>query len=110
MLITLSNAAVLLNLTRRSVARFEERGLLDFERIGGRLYVDLDEVMSAPLLTRGRAAKVVGRCWRSAKRWTDEGRLTVHYPAYSNSKGRCSLHEIYFAKSQKRRGRSAGRK
>ncbi|MBA7492650.1 hypothetical protein ES702_03200 [subsurface metagenome] len=106
-LVTLDQAAGLLGVSRRSVHRFERRGFLDFQRVGGRVYVDVDELMSAPLLTRGRAARLVGRSWWTARRWTHEGGLTVHYPAYANSRGRCSLDEIYFAKSQKRRWRSA---
>lgn len=106
-LVTLGNAAGWLGLSRRSLERFEQRGLLDFERVGGRVYVEMEQVMSAKLLTIGRAARLVGRSWRTAKRWTDQGRLTVHHPAYSNSKGRVSIHEIYFAKNQKKRGRAA---
>lgn len=106
-MMTLDSAAEWLGLTRRSLERFEQRGLLDFERVEGRVYVEMEELMTAKLLTIGRAARLVGRCWRTAKRWTDQGRLTVHYPAYTNSRGRVSIHEIYFAKNQKKPGRAA---
>lgn len=106
-LITLNDAVGLLGLTRRSLERFEERGLLDFERVQGHVYVDMEEVMTAKLLTVGRAARLVGRSWRTAKRWMDQGRLTVHYPAYTNSRGRVSIDEIYSAKNKKKASRPA---
>ncbi len=106
-LITLTSAGQLLGLTRRSLERFQERGLLDFQRVEGHVYVDMEQVMSAKLLTVGRAARLVGCCWRTAQRWIDEGCLAVDHPAYSGSKGRVSIHEIFLAKNQKKQGNAA---
>ena len=106
-LITLNSAGQVLGLTRRSLEGFEQRGLLDFQRVGGRVYVEMEQVMSAKLLTIGKAARLVGRSWRTAQRWIDEGRLAVYHPAYTNSKGRVSIHEIFLAKNQKKQGNAA---
>lgn len=105
--VSLSNAASLLGLSCRTLQRLEKCGLIDFERVGRRVYVDLAELMEAKLLTIGRAARLVNRSWRTAQRWADEGRLSVHYLDYDSSRGRCSICEIYSAKNEKKRGRSA---
>lgn len=109
MLIGLSDAAAVLGLSCRTLQRLEMCGVIDFQRVGRRVYVDLTELMEAKVLTLGRAARLVNRCWRTAQRWADEGRLSVHHLDYDDSRGRCSIHEIYFAKNQKDFRRSGGR-
>lgn len=104
MLLTLNETAQITSLSRRSLERLEKRGLVPFTRIDGRVFVDLDDLCKAPILTRGKAARLVGRSWRTAKRWADAGILTLYHEPFPNSKGRTSIDAIYLAKKQVNRG------
>lgn len=107
MLMRLNEAVRMLPITRRTLERIERRGLIEFERIQGRVFVDLDLLMKSKILTPGKAARMVGRSWRTAKRWKDGGLLQVHYPPFSD-KGRVSIDEIFTAKERQNARRNAG--
>lgn len=114
MLISKSKAMAFLRIGRTCFDELEKRDLIHPERIDGRVFVETSELMSVPLLSVGRAAKFVGRSWRTAKRWKDEGDLEVFYPIASRnlspiiSKGRCSINEIVACKERRER-RAANR-
>jgi len=103
-LISINDAAVLAGLSRSSLERYEKRGFVAFRRIGGRVFVDLDELCRANILTIGKAGRLVGRCWRTAKRWVQAGYLKVYYEPFPNSKRRTSIDAIYHAKNEVKRG------
>ena len=107
MLIRLNEAVDMLPVTRRTLERIERRGLIEFERIQGRVFVDVDLLMKAKILTPGKAARMVNRSWRTAKRWKDAGLLQVYYPPYSD-KGRVSIDEIHIARERQNARRFAG--
>jgi len=107
MLLRLNEAVGMLPITRRTLERIERRGLIEFERIQGRVFVDVDLLMKSKILTPGKAAGMVGRSWRTAKRWKDEGLLQVYYPPYSD-KGRVSVDEINIAKERQNARSFAG--
>jgi len=103
-MISIKDAAVLTSLSRSSLERCELRGLLSFIRISGRVFVDLDHLCKAPILTVGRAARIVGRSWRTAKRWIDAGYLDFYYEPFPGAKRRVSIDAIHYAKNQIKRG------
>jgi len=107
MLIRLHEAVRMLPITRRTLERIERRGLIEFERIQGRVFVDVDLLMKSNIITLGKAAGMVGRSWRTAKRWKDEGLLQVYNPPYSD-KGRVSIDAIHIAKERQNARRFAG--
>ena len=119
MLLTLNDGAIFLGVTAACLRRWERRGLLSLIRSDGRVFVDQQELCDRPLLTIGRAAKVVGRSWRTAKRWKDAGLIEPYYEnQYISprvSKGRVSVNEIIAAykewqqRDRRRRAEQAGK-
>ena len=104
MLLSLNDSAGFLGVSTRCLKNWRERGLLPFEKIGHRIFVDMVDLCDLPLLTPGREARLVSRSWRTAKRWVDAGLLELHYETgYVSpivSKGKVSVNEIISAKKE----------
>lgn len=101
-MISMSEAVQRTGLARYSLVRFEYRGLLQFERINGRVFIEEEELMESPIFTLGRAGRLIGRSWWTMQRWQREGILRVYYEPFPHSRARVSLNEIYRAEAEKR--------
>ena len=97
--LSMKDAAKFTGLARCTLYRLERRGLLSLERMAGRAFVSSDELVERPILTLGKAAKLVDRSWWTARRWRDAGILSVMYE-FPRSKGRCSIVGITQAKEK----------
>jgi len=109
-LININDAAALSGISRSSLERCEARGLIAFIRISGRVFVDLHDLCSANILTIGKAARLLSRSWRTAKRWIDAGYLKFYHEPFPGAKRRTSIDAIFQAKNQVRSSGGTARK
>jgi len=105
--LSLRAAARLTGLSKKTLLRagWDKRLKLAKSRKSHRWYVRQDVLVAAPILTLGRAARLIGIHYETARRWVADGKLSVFRPV-GKAYAWVSLAEAYRGKEKKylRRG------
>lgn len=98
-LVSVDEAAGMLGICRWTIYYLARRSILPLHRIGGNTFISVNDLISEPILTLGKAGKIVNRSWWTVRKWRDAGILDVYYESQF-SKGRCSIIAVTTAKEQ----------
>ncbi|GIW71167.1 MAG: hypothetical protein KatS3mg102_0709 [Planctomycetota bacterium] len=79
--VTVEAAARIVGLTPRTLYNAIAAGRLPAVRHDGVTHVDRETLLEAPLLQIGAAARRIGRCRKTLRRWIEAGRLHAHISA-----------------------------